>query len=33
MNGDWKLRNVASNIEREGIEMILVDVEREKKRE
>jgi hypothetical protein len=33
VNGDWELRNVASNIEKKEIEMIVVNVERGKKRE
>jgi hypothetical protein len=33
MNGDWELRNVASNIEGERIEMTVVDVEEGEKRE
>jgi hypothetical protein len=33
MNGDWGLRNVASDIERKGIEMTVVNVERGKKKE
>jgi hypothetical protein len=31
VNGDWKLRNVASNIEEKRIEMIVVNVKKEKK--
>jgi hypothetical protein len=33
VNGDWGLRNIASDIERERIEMTVVNVEEEKKRE
>jgi hypothetical protein len=33
VNGDWELRNIASDIEGEGIEMTLVDVEKEEKKE
>jgi hypothetical protein len=33
VNGDWELRNIANNIERKRIEMIVVNVERGKKRE
>jgi hypothetical protein len=33
VNGDWGLRNITSNIEREKIEMTVVDIEKEKKRE
>jgi hypothetical protein len=32
VNGDWELRNITSNIERKGIEITVVDVEKEKKR-
>jgi hypothetical protein len=32
VNGDWGLRNVTSNIEREEIEMIVVNIEERKKR-
>jgi hypothetical protein len=33
VNGDWGLRNITSDIEREGIEMTVVNVEEGKKRE
>jgi hypothetical protein len=33
VNGDWELRNVASNIEEEEIKMTVIDVEGREKRE
>jgi hypothetical protein len=33
VNGDWKLRNIASDIEEKEIEITLVDIERKEKRE
>jgi hypothetical protein len=33
MNGNWELRNVASDIEGERIEITIVNIEREEKRE
>jgi hypothetical protein len=33
VNGDWGLRNVTGNIEKERIEMTVVDIEEEKKRD
>jgi hypothetical protein len=33
VNGDWKLRNITSDIEGKEIEITLVDIERKEKRE
>jgi hypothetical protein len=32
VNGDWKLRNIASDIERKRIEMTLANIEEKKKK-
>jgi hypothetical protein len=33
VNGHWELRNIASDIKRERIEMTVIDIKRGKKRE
>jgi hypothetical protein len=33
VNRDWKLRNITSNIEEEGIEMTLMNIDRREMRE